>query len=84
MPIIKPKQLSKSLDGDYVFNGSVTVEGIATFVQTSSAHPAIIVSGSQQVVNSINDYSGSITIQGLGTLSNTGSNSVVDLGDESF
>lgn len=84
MPIIRAKQMSKSLEGDYIVSGSLSVYGVSTFVQTSSAFPAIIVSGSQQVVASINDYSGSITIQGLGTLSNTGSNSVVDLGDESF
>jgi len=84
MSIIRSKQISRNLEGDFVVTGSLTVQGISTFVQTSSAYPAIIVSGSQQVVASINDYSGSITIQGLGTLSNTGSNSVVDLGNESF
>lgn len=84
MALIRSKQISRSIEGDFVLTGSLTVQGVATFVQTSSAYPAIIVSGSQQVVNSINNYSGSVTIQGLGTLSNTGSNSVVDLGDESF
>jgi hypothetical protein len=83
MALVRSKQLSKELSGDFVLTGSLTVIGQATFVQTSSI-PAIIVSGSQHVVPSANGYSGSVFIQGLGTFADTGSNATVDLGDESF
>ena len=83
MALIRSKQLSKELSGNFVLTGSLTVIGQATFVQTSSI-PAIIVSGSQRVVASNSGYSGSIFIQGLGTFADTGSNAVIDLGNESF
>lgn len=83
MALIRSKQINKQLSGDFVLTGSLTVIGQATFVQTSSI-PAIIVSGSQHVVASTSGYSGSVFIQGLGTFANTGSNTTIDLGDESF
>jgi len=83
MALIRSKQLSKELTGDFVLTGSLTVIGQGTFVQTSSI-PAIVISGSQHVVASTNGYSGSIFIQGLGTFADTGSNAVIDLGNESF
>lgn len=83
MAVIRAKQISKELSGDFVLTGSLTVIGQATFVQTSSI-PAIIVSGSQEIVHSIDSYSGSLFIQGLGTFADTGSNTTIDLGDESF
>lgn len=83
MALIRSKQISKELSGDFVLTGSLTVFGQTTFVQTSSI-PAIIVSGSQHVVASTAGYSGSVFIQGLGTFADTGSNTTVDLGDESF
>ena len=75
--------MSKELTGDFVLTGSLTVIGQGTFIQTSSI-PAIVISGSQYVVASDSGYSGSIFIQGLGTFADTGSNAVIDLGDESF
>lgn len=63
--------------GDFTFFGS------NTFVQTSSAQPALIVSGSEEIVLSdygTSMYSGSLFIQGLGTFADTGSNATVDLG----
>lgn len=83
MALIRSKQINKELTGDFVLTGSLTVIGQATFVQTSSI-PAIIVSGSQEIVHSIDSYSGSLFIQGLGTFADTGSNATIDLGDESF
>lgn len=83
MALIRSKQLSKELSGNFVLSGSLTVSGQAIFIQTSSV-PAIIVSGSQHVVASTSGYSGSVFIQGLGTFADTGSNAVVDLGNESF
>lgn len=83
MALIRSKQLNRELTGDFVLSGSLTVVGQSIFIQTSSA-PAIVVSGSQHVVASDTGYSGSIFIQGLGTFADTGSNAVIDLGDESF
>jgi hypothetical protein len=83
MALIRSKQMSKELTGDFVLTGSLTVIGQGTFIQTSSI-PAIVISGSQYVVASDSGYSGSIFIQGLGTFADTGSNAVIDLGDESF
>jgi hypothetical protein len=65
------------MTGDFTFSGKTT------FVQTSSAQPAIVVSGSQEVVPT-SIYSGSIVIAGLGTFADTGSNKVIDLGNNSF
>jgi hypothetical protein len=77
MALIRSKQLNKTMSGDFTFFGS------NTFVQTSSAQPAIIVSGSEEIVVSHfsgSAYSGSLFIQGLGTFADTGSEAVVDLG----
>lgn len=65
------------MTGDFTFSGKTT------FVQTSSAQPAVVISGSQEVVPTT-VYSGSIFIAGLGTFADTGSNKVIDLGDNSF
>lgn len=77
MSLIRSKQLSKNMSGDFTFSGKTT------FVQTSSTQPAVVISGSQQVVPT-SIYSGSIFIAGLGTFADTGSNKVIDLGDNSF
>jgi hypothetical protein len=77
MSLIRSKQLSKNMTGDFTFSGKTT------FVQTSSAQPAVIISGSQEVVPTT-IYSGSIFIAGLGTFADTGSNKVIDLGNNSF
>ena len=77
MSLIRSKQLSKNMTGDFTFSGKTN------FVQTSSAQPAVIISGSQEVVPT-SIYSGSIYIAGLGTFADTGSNEVIDLGDNSF
>jgi hypothetical protein len=63
--------------------GDFTFSGMTTFIQTSSAKPAIVISGSQEV-GPTSIYSGSIYIAGLGTFADTGSNEVIDLGDNSF
>ena len=84
MPVIRAKQMSKSMEGDYLLSGSISVFGTATFTQTSSVYPAITISGSQEVVPVVNAFSGSVYIQGLGTFADTGSNEIIDLGDESF
>jgi hypothetical protein len=77
MSLIRSKQLSKDMTGNFTFSGKTT------FVQTSSAQPAVVISGSQEVVPT-SIYSGSIYIAGLGTFADTGSNEVIDLGDNSF
>lgn len=77
MALIRSKQFNKSMAGDFTFSGKTT------FVQTSSAQPAIVVSGSQEVVPTTL-YSGSLYIAGLGTFADTGSNEVIDLGNNSF
>ena len=77
MAQIRSKQLNKSMTGDFTFSGKTT------FVQTSSAQPAVVISGSQEVVPTT-VYSGSIFIAGLGTFADTGSNKVIDLGNNSF
>lgn len=87
MARIRFKQIEKEIIGDITISGSLFVYGNSTFVQTSSDVPAIIVSGSEVIVRSdipAQTVSASLNIQGLGTLSDTGSNSVIDLGDESF
>jgi hypothetical protein len=77
MALIRSKQFNKSITGDFTFSGKTT------FVQTSSTQPAIVVSGSQQVVPTT-IYSGSLFISGLGTFADTGSNASIDLGNNSF
>lgn len=84
MAVIRFKQIAKAMQGDYTLDGSIRVSGVATFVQTSSAYPALIVSGSEEIVASTGTLSGSLFIAGLGKFSNTGSNSIIDLGDNSF
>ena len=83
MAIIRTKQIEKIFDGDIQISGSISVLGSAIFVQSQSAVPAIIVSGSQEIVPT-DIFSGSIYVQGLGTFADTGSNAIIDLGDESF
>jgi hypothetical protein len=83
MAIIRTKQIEKIFEGDIEISGSISVLGSATFVQSQSAVPAIIVSGSQEIVPT-DIFSGSIFVQGLGTFADTGSNAIIDLGDESF
>jgi hypothetical protein len=85
--MIRTKQLEKKFIGDVVISGSLTVLGNGTFIQSSSNVPAIIVSGSEVIVRSSysgSTYSASLSIQGLGTLADTGSNAIIDLGNESF
>lgn len=85
MPLIKQKQIQPLTD--LTLPGSLTVLGGATFVQTSSAIPAIIISGSEVIVRSEipgQTFSASLSIQDLGTFADTGSNAVIDLGNESF
>lgn len=87
MALIRFKQIERTINHDLVLSGSLTVYGNATFVQTSSDIPAIIVSGSQVIVRSdipVQTVSASISIQGLGVFADTSSNAVIDLGDESF
>jgi hypothetical protein len=83
MAIIRTKQIEKIFEGDIEISGSISVLGSAIFVQSQSAVPAIIVSGSQEIVPT-DIFSGSIFVQGLGTFADTGSNAIIDLGDESF
>ena len=83
MAIIRTKQIEKIFEGDIEISGSISILGSATFVQSQSAVPAIIVSGSSHIVPT-NIFSGSLYIQGLGTLADTGSNATIDLGNESF
>lgn len=83
MAILRTKQIEKLFQGDIEISGSITVLGNATFVQSQSAVPALIVSGAQEIVPT-NEFSGSIYVQGLGTFADTGSNATIDLGDESF
>lgn len=86
MALIRFKQIEKTIIDDVVISGSLSVYGNATFVQTSSI-PALIVSGTQQIVKSditATTYSASLDIQNLGTWADTGSNKTIDLGDESY
>jgi hypothetical protein len=83
MAIIRTKQMEKIFEGDIEISGSISVLGSAIFVQSQSAVPAITVSGAAHIVPT-DIFSGSLYIQGLGTLADTGSNAIIDLGDESF
>jgi hypothetical protein len=86
MALIRFKQIEKSLPGNLSITGSLTVAGNVTFIQTSSI-PALIISGSEVIVKSDtipSTYSASLSIQNLGTFADTGSNGIVDLGDNSF
>lgn len=86
MALIRFKQIEKTIIDDVVISGSLSVYGNATFVQTSSI-PALIVSGTQQIVKSditATTYSASLDIQNLGAWADTGSNQTIDLGDESY
>jgi hypothetical protein len=87
MAVIRFKQIEKTIPGNIIISGSLSVYGNATFVQTSSDVPALIVSGSEVIVKSnipVQTVSASLTIQNLGVWSDTGSNSTIDLGNESF
>ena len=84
MALIRSKQINKVLEGNFSITGSIDVYGSATFEQTSSIYPAIIVSGSQVIVAADGNYSASFQIAGLGTFADTGSNAIIDLGDNSF
>ena len=83
MAIIRTKQIEKIFEGNIQISGSISILGNATFVQSQSIVPAITVSGSAHIVPT-NIFSGSLYIQGLGTFADTGSNAIVDLGNESF
>lgn len=86
MALIRFKQIENFLTEDISISGSLTVYGNATFIQTSSI-PALIVSGTQEIVKSditATTYSASIGIQNLGKWADTGSNQTIDLGDESY
>lgn len=86
MALIRFKQIENRMREDLVISGSITVYGNATFIQTSSI-PALIVSGTQEIVKSdvtATTYSASIGIQNLGKWADTGSNQTIDLGDESY
>jgi hypothetical protein len=85
--MIRSKQFEKKLIGDVVISGSLSVLGTGVFIQSSSEAPALIVSGSEVIVRSSysgSTYSASLSIQGLGTFADTGSNAIIDLGNESF
>jgi len=72
-----------------VVSGSLVVSGTSVFIQTD-ANPALTVLGAQAISSSYlystgsSGGSGSISIYGLGTLADTGSNAIIDAGDESF
>jgi len=86
MALIRFKQIENILNRNLTISGSISVYGNATFIQTSSI-PALIVSGTQEIVKSditAAVYSASIGIQNLGKWADTGSNQVIDLGDESY
>lgn len=87
MALIRTKQLQLLFEGNITISGSLNVLGNTTFTQSSSNIPALTVSGSEVIVAS--NFSGSkvsasLTIQNLGTLADTGSNAIIDLGNESF
>lgn len=86
MALIRFKQIENFLTEDISISGSLTVYGNATFIQTSSI-PALIVSGTQEIVKSDitpTTYSASIGIQNLGKWADTGSNQTIDLGNDSY
>ena len=86
MALIRFKQIENFLSEDISISGSLTVYGNATFIQTSSI-PALIVSGTQEIVKSditATTYSASIGIQNLGKWADTGSNQTIDLGNDSY
>ena len=73
--------------GSLNITGSFSVAGQSVFYQTDSALSALIVSGAMEIVKSTlaaQAVSGSLSIQGLGTLADTGSNQVIDLGEDDF
>lgn len=73
--------------GSFNVTGSFSVAGQSVFYQTDSALSALIVSGAMEIVKSTlaaQAVSGSLSIQGLGTLADTGSNEVIDLGADDF
>lgn len=82
---------TKQIKGPFknlVISGSMVLSGSAIFIQTD-ANPALTVLGAQAVSSSYlysgaGGGSGSINIFGLGTLADTGSNAIIDAGDESF
>jgi hypothetical protein len=86
MALVRFKQIENRLPEDFTISGSLTVYGNATFIQTSSI-PALIVSGTQEIVKSditATTYSASIGIENLGKWADTGSNQTIDLGNESY
>ncbi len=86
MALVRFKQIEKTISSNITISGSLSVYGNATFIQTSSI-PALIVSGTQEIVKSditATTYSASIGIQNLGKWADTGSNQTIDLGDNSY
>jgi hypothetical protein len=86
MALIRFKQIEKTISADITISGSLSVYGNATFIQTSSI-PALVVSGTQEIVKSnvtATTYSASIGIENLGKWADTGSNQTIDLGDNSY
>lgn len=86
MALVRFKQIENRIPEDLTISGSLIVYGNATFIQTSSI-PALIVSGTQEIVKSditATTYSASIGIENLGKWADTGSNQTIDLGDESY
>lgn len=81
MSRIRFKNINPS--GSFVVNGDMTVTGPTTLIQNEISGSALIVSGTMEIVQALIDVEiekAKLTIQNLGTLGDTGSLNVIDLG----
>jgi hypothetical protein len=69
--------------GSFEVNGAMTVTGNTTLIQNDVSGSALIVSGTMEIVQAmigVEIEKAKLTIQNLGTLGDTGSFNVIDLG----
>lgn len=69
--------------GSFYITGSLDVQGQTTMTQTSTADPALIISGAMDIVKAeiqSQVVSASMSIQNLGTLADRNENETLDLG----
>jgi hypothetical protein len=69
--------------GSFNITGSLNVEGTTTLIQTDISGSALIVSGTMEIVQAmigVEIEKAKLTIQNLGSLGDTGSLNIIDLG----
>jgi len=81
MARIRSKNINPT--GSFNITGSLNVVGTTTLTQTDISGSALLISGSMEIVQAMigaEIEKAKLTIQGLGSLGDTGSFNVIDLG----